>query len=422
MRILMITDFYWPYEGGVEQHVRRLSRGLADRGHAVAVATLRHDGLPALEQDGPVRVHRIRASTQRASGLFAHAHRPWAPPFPDPEAASSLQAIVRQEQPQIVHGHDWLARSFLPLKAASGARLVMSLHYYTAACAKKNLVIQGRPCSGPGLRKCLGCASRHYGAAKGVPVTLGNWVSAGLERRLVDVFLPVSQATAAGNGLTAADRYEVVPNFMPERPPVAENVAAYLAQLPAGPFLLFVGDMRRDKGIEVLLAAYASLEAAPPLVLIGKAWSETPSTFPPNVVVLTDWPNAAVLAAWQRCLFGIVPSLWPEPFGIVIIEAMAASKPVIASSVGGIPEIISDGREGLLIAPGDAGALRSAMSRLLGDAGLREKMGLAGLQKAASYQSGAIVPRIERVYELLLLQSDRPYEPASSGQHHYQQS
>ena len=116
----MVTDFYPPFVGGVEVLVSGLSRELTLRGHDVAVATLAAPGLPEHELDGAVRVHRIRSTTQRASGLFANASRPWAPPAPDPRAVAGLREVLRRESPDVVHGHDWLARSFLPLKRRGG--------------------------------------------------------------------------------------------------------------------------------------------------------------------------------------------------------------------------------------------------------------------------------------------------------------
>ena len=67
-----------------------------------------------------------------------------------------MRHVVAREWLEIVHGHDWLARSFLPLKAWSGAKLAMSLHYYTIACAKKSLMYHNAPCSGPGSRLVAG--------------------------------------------------------------------------------------------------------------------------------------------------------------------------------------------------------------------------------------------------------------------------
>lgn len=418
MRILMLTDFYHPYTGGVEEHVRRLSHALCARGHAVAVVTQGSDELPAQAADGPVRVYRVRGAAQRLDWLFSHRHRPWAPPFPDPEAARRLRDILRSERPHIVHGHDWLARAFVPLKAASRARFVMSLHYYTLSCAKKSLMFQGAPCSGPSALKCLGCASSHYGALKGLGVTLANWTFSVAERAAVDIFLPVSRVTASGNGLGPGDRFEVVPNFMPEAAGPPGDLSHYTSQLPQTPFLLFVGDLRRAKGLEVLLEAYAGLSAAPPLVLIGKLWPETPQHLPPNVFVCRDWPNTAVLAAWERSLMGIVPSIWPEPFGIVVIEAMASGRPVIAAQVGGLPELV--GAAGLLVPPGDAAALRRAIMRLLEDTELRAALGQAGRRRAASFAAAAIVPRIEHIYRRLCAASTEKHAP-TAGEHHYQQ-
>jgi len=417
----MITDFYWPFVGGVEQHVRRLSQALMKRGNQVAVVTLSQPGLAEFEYDREVRVYRVRSSGQRLPFLFTKANRPWAPPFPDPGVTWALQQILEKENPHIIHGHDWLARSFLPLKAASRAKFVVSLHYYTLSCAKKNLMYSGLPCSGPQLFKCLACVGPHYGALKGIPVTLTNWVMSAVERACVDMFIAVSQATAVGNGLTKNDRYQVIPNFMPDDQLVSTDTSSYLAQLPHEPFLLFVGDLRRDKGLDVLLEAYRAIPGAPPLVLIGKVWAETPAEFPPNVVVLKDWPNEAVLAAWERSLIGIVPSLWPEPFGIVVIEAMAAGCPVIASRAGGIPEIVNDGETGILFPPGDVQSLQNALERLLGDHALRERMGRAGKMRASIFQASAVVPRIEQVYRDILHFESEPHEPTPSGKHYYQQ-
>jgi glycosyltransferase involved in cell wall biosynthesis len=415
VRVLMLTDFYWPYVGGVEQHVRRLSQALSARGHEVAVVTLGNGRLAEFEQDGPVRVYRVRSTMQRASWLFAHPDRTWAPPFPDPEVTHRLGQILREECPDIVHGHDWLARAFLPLKAGSRARFVMSLHYYTLSCAKKSLMFKARPCAGPGFTKCLGCAAEHYGLAKGPALAVANWTLSAAERAAVDLFLPVSQATAAGNGLSDDQRYEVIPNFMPDHRGPTGDQSAYTAQLPDTPFLLFVGDLRRDKGIHVLLAAYAGLTHPPPLVLLGKVWADTPAVWPANVIVLRDWPNEAVLAAWQRSLMGIVPSLWPEPFGIVVIEAMASGRPVIASRIGGMPDILNDGEAGLLVPPGDVLALQRAIERLLTDAELREGLGQAAKRRAEAFEAATVVPRIERVYARLLRRSVETHEPAAAG-------
>jgi glycosyltransferase involved in cell wall biosynthesis len=137
-----------------------------------------------------------------------------------------------------------------------------------------------------------------------------------------------------------------------------------LAQLPAEPFILFVGSFGKQKGMDVLLAAYRGLETAVPLVLIGYELSDFPLSqldIPPNVHIFKNWPNTAVMEAWRRSSLGIIPSNWPEPSPTVVMEAMVAGTPVIATRVGGIPDIVAEGETGLLVPPGDATALRQAM-------------------------------------------------------------
>jgi len=394
----MVTDFYPPFVGGVEVLVSGVSQELATRGHDVAVATLAAPGLPSTELDGPVRVHRIRSTTQRAGRLFASQSRPWAPPAPDPGAVRALHAIVRRERPDVVHGHDWLARSYLPLDRTTGPALAMSLHYFTLSCPKKNLMRRGEPCSGPSLRKCLPCAGDHYGSAKGTAVVLGQHAFSRVEATAVDLFLPVSEATALGNGLTGAGpAYEVVPNMIRPAPDPGPH-RALLGQLPEDPFLLFVGDIRAEKGIHVLLDAYGRLADPPPLVLIGKVWPDTPAP-PPGVTLVRDWPNAAVRAAMPRALALVAPSVWPEPFGIVVTEAMAAGRPVVASRIGGLPEIVRDGHEGLLVPAADPAALAAAMTRIVSAPEEREAMAARAGERSARYTAGAVVPRFEAAYE-----------------------
>jgi glycosyltransferase involved in cell wall biosynthesis len=78
-----------------------------------------------------------------------------------------------------------------------------------------------------------------------------------------------------------------------------------------------------------------------------------------------------------------IPSLWPEPFGLVGIEALASGRPVVASSTGGICEWLQDGRNGLAVAPGDVGALARALQELLDDPARQRAMGVSGRELVA---------------------------------------
>ncbi len=404
MRILMLAQFYPPIIGGEERHVRNLSIALARRGHDVTVATLQQDGLPALEHDGGVKIRRLQGSMQRLSSVFTEPERTFAPPFPDPELVYGLANAIAEDKPQVVHAHNWLLHSFLPLKRRAGPRFVVTLHDFSLICARKIAMHQGRLCNGPGPTKCFFCASGHYGLVKGAVTAVSNWASGALERRLVDKFLAVSSAVAAGNELPRGDvPYEVVPNFVPDD--VAElspEPQSYLDLLPAQGYLLYVGDLTVLKGVKALIDAYASLQSAPPLVLIGRRGADTPTDLPPNVHILNNWPHAAVMHAWNRSLFGIAPSILPEACATVVMEAMSLGKPMIATRVGGMVDLVDDEKTGLLVPPNDTGALANAIRRLLNDSDLRTRMSAEALVKVEQFKAKTVVPRIEDVYSNLL--------------------
>ena len=413
MRILMLAQFYPPTVGGEEQHVHDLSHALAERGHRVAVATLWHPGLPGFELDGSVAVYRLHGLTQRATWLYKDDERRHAPPLPDPETAWGLREVMQREQPQIVHAHNWLIHSYLPLEPLHGARLVITLHDYSLVCVQKRLMRFDAPCDGPGLRKCLECAAHHYGRAKGSVTYFGNQAMSAWERRAVDLFLPVSQAVADGNRLDEHGLpYQVIPNLLSEKLLAAEEQAGVrplppeLQRLPKGDFLLFVGDLSADKGVHVLLAAYNKLreaeaelpEGVPPLVVIGRRFEGTADELPQGVIALGRIPHAAVMEAWRRCTIALAPSVWAEPFGIVALEAMVAGKPLVASNTGGLADTVVDGETGLLVPPGDADALAAGIRQLLLDSQLRVGLGQAAAQRAAEYRASSVAQSVERAY------------------------
>lgn len=402
MRILMLSQFYPPILGGIERHVHSLSASLASRGHQVSVATLWHPGLPAFEMDGAVRVHRMRASMQRLPGLFTTG-RFHAPPFPDPEVTASLRRIIAQENPEIIHAHNWLVYSFLPIKKASKTRLVMTLHDCELSCVQmRRMFMDEEFCPGPQLAHCLRCAAHHYGAIKGTVTYMSNQGMSRLARSAVDCFLPVSSAVAEANGLTTGRApYQVIPNFVPDETGLPEGpLDPRIAALPPR-FILQVGDLVRDKGVYVLLEAYAGLRNPPPLVLIGRRLPELPRELPANATLLESLPHLAVMQAWQRCLFGTVPSLCLDASPTVTIEAMACGKPVAASCIGGIVDQVVDGETGFLVPPGDAAALGQAMARLIEAPALRERMGEAARARVKQFQASAVTGQIEAVYQSL---------------------
>jgi glycosyltransferase involved in cell wall biosynthesis len=404
MRVLMLAQWYAPVIGGEERHVESLAHALTARGHDVSVATLAHRGQPDFSRDDHVGVYRIRSAVQNAGWLFANPERQSAPPAPDPAVMLKLRKLMGRLRPDVIHAHNWLIHSYLPLHGPGSPPLVLTLHDYSLVCAKKNLMYRGALCDGPALAKCLRCASRHYGIPKAIVTVGGVLGRLPRERVAVDRFIAVSQAVADGNQLGSEGlRYDVIPNFISNVDPVDDPALDHLiAELPTEPFILYVGGLAAIKGVEVLLRAYRRMVDPPPLVLIGYTTGDPVAALgdlPSGARVLSDWPHAAVLSAWKRSLFGVVPSVWAEPFGIVAIEAMAAGRPLVASSTGGLQDIVDDGRTGFLVAPGDERQLSAAMSRLVEDAALRERMGAAGLKRVARFREAAVVPQIERLYD-----------------------
>jgi glycosyltransferase involved in cell wall biosynthesis len=188
----------------------------------------------------------------------------------------------------------------------------------------------------------------------------------------------------------------VVPNFVESDDEPIER--GLLNELPSEPFILFVGHLRPYKGIEVLLAAYERIEHPPPLVMVGTVGPDTPDRFPAGVKVFTYIPHATVMAIWERSLFGVSPSIAPEALPSVVLEAMSKGKPMIASRIGGFGDMIDDGVDGLLVAPGAVEPLAEAMTLLSEDGELRGRLERGAAQRARGFSPQAVLPRIERLY------------------------
>lgn len=394
----MLAQSFAPVIGGEERVVENLSLQLAGRGHEVAIATLRQPAADPVEPGGGVRVLPLRSTVSRAAG--GGAERLYAPPFPDPETVLDLRRVLRAERPDVVHAHNWIVHSYLPLDRGGGPALVLSLHDYGLVCPTKRLLRDGEVCSGPGAIKCLVNARRQYGLARAVPIEAGTLLRGGTVRRHVDMFLPISSTVAELCRLRPQDRTRLTPNFIPELPAVPADAEERLAGLPAEPFALYFGDLTEDKGVRHLVDVYAGLEAAPPLVLIGRNHLGA-TTERPGIHALGPLPYPYTIEALRRSLFTVAPSIWAEPFGMVALEAAMAGKAIVASDIGGLKDIVVDGETGLLVPPGAAAPLREALRRLIDSAELRERLGAAAALRAAeTYSPEALVPEVERSYEL----------------------
>jgi glycosyltransferase involved in cell wall biosynthesis len=396
-----VSDFYPPIIGGLERYVQTLAHELMRRGHQVAVATLRHEGAPPYELDAGVRVHRLVGWNRLLAPFYASSARQFHPTAPDPGVMAGLRRIVAQERPDVVHAHGWMLYSCLPLTAWSNAGLIVTLHDYGLVCPKKTYLYADRICTGPAYARCLHCAGRSYGGLKAAALTTGLAVSSRLHRR-VDRYLAVSAAVrdATMAGARRSLPIEVIPPFISDNVLDEAAAAGRPAFLPSEDgYILFVGALGAHKGLHVLLQAYAGAPAnLPPLVLIGTEYSDTPAQFPHGVTVARNAAHAQVMAALAHCAVGVVPSIWPEPLSLAAVEAMACGRPVVASATGGLPDAVIHGETGLLVAPGDAGALREALCTLLSDRALCRRMGEAARRHARLFTASMVIGRIEQVY------------------------
>lgn len=411
MRILLASDYYPPFIGGAQIQTQLLARRLRERGHEIAVATAWQNDVPSYEEDRGIRIYRLR-QLRTIPGLARRRFQHHQPPFPDPVTTVALRRVIRRFEPDIVHSYGWISYSVAAALIGRDTPLLITARDYGYGCANRTLMRDGQDCSGPALAKCLACAGRHYGLPKGWIAALGVLGSRPLLRRKTRAVHSIStyvrdivrrdfldERNSHTSGRVIHDVIGSVPDDWIDSSNEARKLEI-LQRLPRESFLLFVGALRRVKGVQELLAAYEMLDHPPPLVLLGTIEPDSPSEFPPGVQVITDVPHDAVIAAAAstHCLFGVMPSLLPEPFGTVVCEVMSQGKPVIGTEPGGHTDMIVNGQNGLLVPRGDAGALAAAMQTLISDSALRERLGKNARARARQFTAEVALPRIERLY------------------------
>lgn len=234
--------------------------------------------------------------------------------------------------------------------------------------------------------------------------------SLGLQGRMamdVDHVVAVSQAIRddALAAMPALDgRISLIRNALP----MPDEVPMELPFAP--PVLLCLGRVVREKGFHVAVRAFALLRKRgvdARLVIAGNGDEVTSlETLAAELgiadrLVFTDWvmPDR-VPDLLNSATLVLMPSRWPEPFGLVALQAAQMGRPVIASAVGGLPEIVDDGTTGLLVESGDEAALADAIEALLSDAPAARLMGAAARKHAAqAFDFSVLVDGYERAYE-----------------------
>ena len=233
-------------------------------------------------------------------------------------------------------------------------------------------------------------------------------VSEGMRKDVLEVYPEVDpqRVHVVHNGIDT-DEYRPLSD--------AETAGMLSSYSIQSPFVLFVGRITRQKGLPHLIAAARDIDPTAQLVLCAAA-PDTPEIKAEVEAGIAElertrgnvrWiseaaPRSDLVALLSAASVFVCPSVY-EPLGIVNLEAMACSTPVVASRVGGIPEVVVDGETGLLVPAGDESALASAVNELLGSPDRAAAMAVAGRQRAVDEFSWArIAEQTTKLYRSLL--------------------
>lgn len=357
--VLLVTP-RWVRDGGVGAHLSASASALVRAGMQVSVLAARVEDS---EQTPGVRVFHNPQLFNREASMEARLG----------EALATGPAIVHFHQLDEPDAVTFARRS---------APVLISAHGFLACTSRVHYFRPGQECQrahGPGCVPNLiarGCA--HTRDPRTLP---GSYRRAGealeaLER--ADLAISYSSAVdrhLAINGLT---RRRIVPYFPTMQ--AATNAAPALERR-----VLFAGRLVAPKGVPILIRAARKVDAQ--FVICGDGRELEPMRRLAKRMGVEDriefagWLGPAQLAdEFARAAVVVVPSLWPEPFGLVGIEAFAASRPAIASMTGGVGDWLTDGVSGIGVPAGDERALAQALSSLLADPAAQQRMGEAGHQ------------------------------------------
>ncbi len=358
MRILLACPYAWDVPGGVQVHIRQLASHLRDRGHDVLVLT------PAR---GPVQSPDVRVVGRPIAFPYQGTVAPIAP---WPGVAVRIAREMAAFRPDVVHVHEPLTPSTsMYTVLRSSVPVVATFHAY---------------------------ADRSRLLDVAAPIL-------GLVWRRLSVRIAVSRAAAEFVGSRFHGDVRILPNGLD----VGRFVRAQPApDLPEGRRMLWVGRLDRQKGFPVAVRAFqAAAKEFPDLsfVVVGEgrdrvAVERLPPAGRACVRILGAVPNDLLPPYLAGADVFVSPATGQESFGYVLVEAMAAGVPVVASDIPGYREVVTNEVDGLLVPPGDPDALAAAIARILRDPALADHLREAGRTLAARFDWDVLVGDVERAY------------------------
>ncbi len=460
MRILLASQAFPPASlAGVEVYTLRLAKAFIGLGHDARVFTAVHD-LDAAP--GSTRERRFEGVVVREV-VNVHHRGTLEATYEDPDVDAAARAMIQEFEPEVVHLQHLLNLSVGVVACAreAGARVLYTLHDYWLSCPRDGLrqradlslcqpmdhsicaaCLQGSPYLVPVAQRGLASVARRAGLGRQLHRLhdLAPSVAQSALRLLRAASPPVSKQLRGAmdrreerlrSACGEIDLFLAPTRFARDRarefgvPEARLRVLAYGAV--EGPLQLrralprrrigYVGTLAPHKGVHVLVEAFRGLPAKDAtLDLYGNGTVQPDYVRELRQAAAGDgrirfrgpFSEGAQQDAYAQLDVLVVPSVWWENSPLAILEALAAGVPVIASATGGVPELIADADTGLLVPPGDAVALRSALADVM--AGRR----LAGSRAAASLKTvGAGAVELLALYEALSKAPAPVPDPAS---------
>lgn len=399
MNICLVNEYFPPFApGGAEWSAQALADALARRGHAVTVITPNY-GAPAREERHGVVIERFAFPLRLPPGRRLVSRKWLANPVFYLYAALAVARSARRHGAEVLH----VQNKHMLIPGVIAARLLGIPVYLTI---RDGSIIDAAPlCLHHGDRRPPDCGvgklwrecSEEYfslymrgrrGKLRTKIAFLYFWLDSLLKQRFLRA---VNGVIGVSDGILDVYRrsgllgdvprvYTVCNLPPPSAPPSAAEVQALRERLGVvdGPVVLYVGKFSPGKGTADLIAASRLVAQGFPeaeFVLVGEG-SLPP--IGPRVRVLGPLPNHEVLALYHIADVVVVPSVIPDALSRVLLEALAAGRAVVATRVGGTPELIIDGQTGLLVPRHAPEALAGAIGRLLEDPALRRRLGAAG--------------------------------------------